>query len=106
MRRSAVAAAGVWLSVLLPIAATAQDLPPPVVREVHITGAHEISSEAIQNALRITIGEPLADAPERIADLVTRQYREEGYTFARVKSSLDAASGALTLDIDEGAIDG
>ena len=107
MRRSAVAVAvaAVWLLVL-PIAAAAQDPPPPAIRALHIAGAREISSQAIQDALRIRAGEPLVETPEHIAELVTRQYREEGYTFARVKTALDQMSGALTLDIDEGAIDG
>jgi hypothetical protein len=106
MRRSAAVVAGVWLSALLPIAAAAQDPPPPPVREIRITGARELSSQTIQDALRIKIGDPLIDTPDRIGEIVTRQYREEGYTFARVKTAFDAASGVLALDIDEGAIDG
>ena len=106
MHRSAVAVAGVWLSLLLPIAAAAQAPPPPPIRALHIAGAREISSQAIQDALRVQVGEPLVGTPEHIAEMVTRQYRDEGYLFARVKAAFDEASGTLTLDIDEGAIDG
>lgn len=105
MRRSAAVVAGVWLSVLLPMASAAQDPPPPTVRELRITGAREVSSQAIQDALRIKIGDPLMETPERVGEIVTRHYREEGYTFARVQTSFDAASGVLSLDIDEGGID-
>lgn len=108
MHRSAVsvAVAAVCLSLVLPIAAAAQDPPPPSIRALHIAGAREISAQAIQDALRIKVGEPLVETPEHIAEMVARQYREEGYTFARVKTAFDQASGTLTLDIDEGAIDG
>src|SRR3954468_3232788 len=105
MRRSAVAVAGLWLSVLVPVAA-AQDTPPTAaVREIHITGAREISSQAIQDALRVRIGEPLIDTTAHLGEIVSRQYRDEGYTFARIKTGFDAASGVLSLDIDEGVID-
>src|SRR3954464_7859332 len=106
MRRSAAVVAGFWLSVLAPMAA-AQDTPPPApVREIHVTGAREISSQAIQDALRVRIGEPLIDTTEHLGEIVSRHYRDEGYTFARVKTGFDAASGVLSFDIDEGMIDG
>src|SRR3954470_10405947 len=106
MRRSAAVVAGLWLSVLVPVAA-AQDTPPPApVREIHVTGAREISSQSIQDALRVRIGEPLIDTTEHLGEIVSRQYRDEGYTFARIKTGFDAASGVLSLDIDEGVIDG
>ena len=104
MFRPAAVVAGALLSVLVPIALAAQDLPPPSVRAIHITGAKELSPQTIQESLHVTVGEPLTDTLERIAESVTRQYREEGYTFARVRTSFDAASGALALDIDEGEI--
>jgi len=107
MLRSVVVLAGAWLSVLTPAALGAQDLPaqPPPVRAIHITGAREIAPQVIQDALRVRVGEPLAEAPERIAESVQRQYRDEGYTFARVKASFEASSGELSLDIEEGTID-
>jgi hypothetical protein len=106
MLRSAVVVAGACLQLLIPARLGAQEPPePPLLRAIHIAGAREISAHAIQEALRIKAGGPLLDAPERIADLVRRQYEDEGYTFARVKASFDAASGELTLDIEEGAID-
>lgn len=112
MLRSAVVVGGAWLSVLLPAALFGQDLPsaapqiPPVVRAINISGSGEVSPKAIQDALRVSVGEPLGDTLEHIAEAVTRQYRGEGYTFARVKTDFDAASGVLALDIDEGRIDG
>jgi hypothetical protein len=106
MFRCAVVLAGAWLSVLTPAALGAQDLPSsPPVRAIQITGAREISPQTIQEALRVRVGEPLTETPERIGESVERQYRDEGYTFARVKASFEASSGELSLDIDEGAID-
>ena len=106
MFRSAAVLAGAWLSVLTPAALGAQDLPSaPPVRAIHITGAREIASQTIQEALRVRVGEPLVDPPERIGESVERQYRDEGYKFARVKASFEASTGDLSLDIDEGTID-
>ena len=103
MFRSAAVITGACVLVLMPSALGAQDLPqPPPVREIKITGAREISPQAVREALHVAVGEPLPDTPERIGEAVTRQYREEGYTFARVKTAFDAASGRLDLDIDEG----
>jgi hypothetical protein len=106
MLRPVAVLAGACLSVLTSAALGAQDLPAsPPVRALHITGAREISSQTIQEALHVRVGEPLAETPDRIAESVQRQYRDEGYTFARVKASFEASSGELSLDIDEGTID-
>ena len=106
MFRSAAVLAGAWLSVLTPAALGAQDLPSaPPVRAIHITGAREIAPQTIQEALRVRVGERLVDTPERIGESVQRQYRDEGYKFARVKASFEASTGDLSLDIDEGTID-
>ena len=64
MLRSVVVLAGAWLSVLTPAALGAQDLPvSPPVRAIHIIGARERAPQAIQEALRIKVGQPLADTP-------------------------------------------
>ena len=104
MRRSVLALAGALLA-LVPAAVFGQDLPPPPVTGITISGARELSSQAIQEALHVRIGAPLGDTPERIAQDLARHYKDEGYTFARVKSTFDAASGVLSVDIDEGTID-
>ena len=107
MLRSVVVITGAWLSLLMmPAALGAQDLPSsPPVRAIHIAGAREISPQAIQEALHLKIGDALTETAERIGESVRRQYREEGYTFARVKTAFDATSGVLDVDIDEGVID-
>ena len=106
MFRSAALVAGVCLFVVIPSAVAAQDPPPqPLLRAITITGAREISPRTIEDWLRARVGEPLARTPERLAESVSRQYRDEGYTFARVRASFDAESGTLLLDIDEGTID-
>jgi hypothetical protein len=107
MLRSAAIVAGVWLSVLAATkgAQAAQEQPPLAVRAIQIVGARELSAQTIQESLRARVGEPLADTPEHIGEAVARLYRDEGYTFARVKASFDAPTGVLALDIDEGRID-
>ena len=106
MPRSTAVIAGACVLLMMPAALAAQNQPPgPPVREVTISGAREIAPQALRDALRVIVGEPLPDTPERLGETVARQYREEGYSFARVKTSFDAASGRLDLDIDEGVID-
>ncbi|HEV8211814.1 MAG TPA: POTRA domain-containing protein, partial [Vicinamibacterales bacterium] len=106
MFRSAALVAGVCLSLSIPAAAAAQDPPPrPPLRAITITGAREISPRTIEESLLARVGEPLTDTPERLGESVNRHYRDEGYAFARVRASFDAASGTLSLDIDEGTID-
>jgi len=81
----------------------AQDSP---VRAVTITGANELSQEAIRRASRVQIGEPLPESPDRIAEIITRRYHDDGYSFARVDAAFESATGTLTIKIDEGLIDG
>ena len=104
--------AAAWLAVFAPNALRAQDVPPraqpqaPLVRSITVTGAKEIPAAAIEDAIRVKAGEPLTDTPEHITQAIERHYRSEGYSFARVKTDYDAASGVLAIDIDEGRIDG
>jgi Surface antigen variable number repeat len=106
MLRSAALVGGVCLSVLIPSGVFAQEPPSqPPLRAITITGAREISPRTIEESLRVRVGEPLTDTPERLGEAVNRYYRDEGYTFARVKASFDATSGTLTFDIDEGTVD-
>ncbi|HEY7290934.1 MAG TPA: POTRA domain-containing protein [Vicinamibacterales bacterium] len=120
MRRGSllIAALVVWL---LPAAAYAQIPPqepgqvqpatplPPTLRDVRITGAHELQAEAVIRAGRLRVGDPLPVATDHLEDLERRvrsAYADEGYTFARVHAAFDDASGTLSLDIDEGIIGG
>jgi hypothetical protein len=80
--------------------------PAPIVRAITISGTKEISTRALQNSLGVKVGDPLADPPQQLAQRVERQYRQEGYTFARVSAEFDAASGSLALTVDEGVIGG
>jgi len=104
--------AGAWLSAIAPAVLLAQDVPlpsqqpAPIVRSITIAGTKEISTQALQNSLGVKVGEPLADPPQQLAQRVERQYRDEGYIFARVSAEFDAASGSLALTVDEGVIGG
>jgi surface antigen-like variable number repeat protein/surface antigen Omp85-like protein len=103
----------VWLAVSA-AAAAAQDPQPPapapapalMLRSITVAGAKELSPSAVRDAAGVREGEPLTITPERVADRVREAYRDEGYSFARVTTVLDAESGALDIAIDEGAIDG
>jgi hypothetical protein len=101
----AAVVAGACLSIATANPTAAQDQRPQPVGAIRITGAQEISPRTIQEALRVRIGEPLPDTPERVGEAIARQYRDEGYTFARARVTFDALSGDLVIDIDEGTID-
>ena len=115
MIRSAAAAASVSLFVLAPGAAWAQSpeqspaeqsQAAPLVRSITITGAKELGEPRARAELGAREGATLREPPEDIGRRLEEAYRDEGYTFARVAASFDRASGALTVSIDEGAIDG
>ena len=81
----------------------AQDAP---VRTILITGAKELSHDTIHRAIPVEVGVPLTESPQRVAEAVQKRYQDDGYTFARADAAFDAATGTLTLTIDEGVIDG
>ena len=103
-----------WL--VAPAAIQAQDppstvvQPAPIVREIRITGAKELSEDVVRRAAGVVVGEPLAETPtgavDRITESVQRKYRDEGYSFASAQVSFDPASGVVTIDVNEGTIDG
>jgi hypothetical protein len=98
--------------LIVPAGLLAQDLPPnaqqsaAIVRSIAIAGAKEVAEPAILDAIGVTLGQPLASPPDQVSETIRQHYRDEGYTFARVTSELDAASGVLSVTIDEGVIDG
>ena len=102
------------LAVLCTLSATAawaQDpvrpaQPQPPVREIQITGNKEVSAREVQDEVPAHVGEPLAVEADEVAHRVERLYRDEGYTFARATAAFDAATGVLTISINEGIIDG
>jgi outer membrane protein insertion porin family len=80
--------------------------PPPTVHDIQITGAKELSAQAILDELPARVDEPFATTTDQIVHAVEHQYRDEGFTFARAKADFDAASGVLKISIEEGVIDG
>lgn len=116
IRSSAALSVATLFWLVAPAAIHAQDPPPPavqpapVVRDIRVTGAKELSDDAVRRATGIRLGEPSAETAsvsvERVADAVERKYREEGFSFARAQASFDPASGVMTIDVNEGIIDG
>src|SRR5215475_8065778 len=103
MIRCTAALAGAIGCLLLPAAVFAQD-----IRDIRVTGARELGTDEVIAAARVRRGEPLPEPADNLDDLaarVVRRYRDEGFTFAKVQPTFDAATGVLTLAIDEGVID-
>jgi hypothetical protein len=89
---------------------SAQDTPAsqqtsPIVREIHVTGTKELPEAVVRRVMRVEVGEPLPDTPERLAAAVARRYEQDGYTFAHATATFDSNTGALSVAVDEGVID-
>ena len=78
---------------------------PNILKTVHIEGATVYSIEEITSRHQLIVGEPLDRAPEQIAKEVQRRYEEDGFTLATVESTVNQATGTLTIAIDEGRFD-
>ena len=83
MARAPALLAGALVLAIAP-ALHAQEPPPPQqaasVREVRIIGAEELPEAGTRAAMKIAIGEPLLDSPERVAETAERRYHAAGYT--------------------------
>ena len=112
MIRFSGALVGILICVCAPAAgqdSTSQAEAGPVVHQLRVIGARNLTPDAVREAARVRIDEPLPVPVERVDELaagVIRHYRDEGYTYANVTASFDSASGELSFDIDEGVIDG
>src|SRR5262249_41050223 len=103
--------AGALVYLCLPGRVLAQDPaePGPVIQDIRVTGARELSAGDIADAARVRIGRALPVPVDRVDDLaarVVRHYRDEGYIFADVKATFDPSAGVLAFAINEGVIDG
>ena len=86
--------------------AAAQTPPPaqpPVLSELRLEGATIYKRDDVLWLLRLREGAPLPDQPEAVAKALQDRYERDGYSEARVTSSLEG--GRLTLAVDEGRID-
>ncbi|MCA1560291.1 MAG: hypothetical protein LC753_15305 [Acidobacteria bacterium] len=89
----------------------AQDVPAkpdaaPVLEELIAKGASIFDRDDVLWLLPLRIGEQLPGTPDRVAELLQERYAHEGFEAAEVHASYDAATGRLTLDVEEGEIDG
>ena len=85
----------------------AQDtLQTAIVQSLEVAGASEQSETAVIRASGVTVYEPLGMTLDQLRARIERYYHEAGYSFARVTPTFDVATGALTLQVDEGVIDG
>ena len=76
---------------------------PPVLAELRLEGATIYKRDDVLWLLRLREGAPLPDQPEAVAKALQDRYDRDGYSEARVSSSLEG--GRLTLTVDEGRID-
>jgi hypothetical protein len=79
--------------------------PGPILKELTLQGATVFNAEDLAWLLHLRTGAPLPGPPEHVAELVKDRYERDGYTEARVDATYDAATGRLTLRVDEGRID-
>jgi outer membrane protein assembly factor BamA len=97
------AAAALAFCVSLAAGARAQDAPP-VLKAVEIDGAVLFTRADVLRTLRLRPGAPMRRAPDALAALLEDRYRVRGLPAASVRARFDAATGTLTLTVDEGRI--
>jgi outer membrane protein assembly factor BamA len=98
------------VAVLLATTLSAQDIPRqpepgPVLNELVVQGASIYTRDDVMWVLGLSLGGRLAGSPAEVAEKLRLLYEREGYTAARVEPLFDAASGRLTLTVQEGRID-
>ena len=104
--------AGLVTTLLLTLAAsTAAQEPPattqpeqPIASDIRFDGLSVYTPEQLRERHDLQAGARLPAPPADIAAAIQRQYVADGYTFAQVSASLDAA-GVLSIHVDEGEID-
>lgn len=84
--------------------APAQQPERSVLTGVRILGASIYTADELERRYGLQPGARLDEPPEEIADRIRQRYLSDGYSFADVAASVDAA-GVLTVEIDEGQID-
>jgi len=102
--------AGVLLTGSVHAAGAFQEAAPalqpeqPVLTDVRIVGASVYTAEELQRRYDIAPGMRLEQPVERVAERIQKRYARDGYSFAKVKVTLDDAK-VLTIEVDEGQID-
>jgi hypothetical protein len=88
-------------------AASQQPAPSPgqLLKDLVLEGATVFTCDDVLWLLRLEIGGPLPEAPDRIAEWLEGHYKKAGYAAATAKGEYDEPTGRLTLRVDEGRID-
>ncbi len=86
--------------------APSAEAAPAVLREIVFEGATAYSRATLLEAIRLKMGEPLKPKPESVARVLETYYHLEGYMAAHASARFDAATGVLTLQVDEGHLEG
>ena len=106
MRRVAACAVAGWLLSATPAVASQDPAPQeqPPISDVRITGASVYTPDELQRRHGLAAGTRLKGTPEVLASEIRKRYADDGYVFAEVTATFDAA-GRLDVVIDEGQID-
>jgi Omp85 superfamily domain/Surface antigen variable number repeat len=94
-------AIAVLLLALVPVAAPADE---PRIRDIQVRGAEAYDKSAVLRIIRLKPGDPLWRDAAAVAGALETRYHIQGFPAARVTGSFDAATGVLTLDVDEGRL--
>jgi len=95
-----VAALAAWAFA----AAAAPGADQPRIREIAIKGAQAYDRPAVLRIIRLKPGDTLWRDAAAVAGALEDRYHVQGYPAARVAGSFDAATGVLSLDVDEGRL--
>jgi hypothetical protein len=92
------------LAVGPPGPAAAQDAPANIVKEMVVEGVTAFDRAAVLKGARVKEGQRLRRDLDEVAAAIRTFYDARGYVAADASASFDAASGRLTLRVDEGRL--
>jgi outer membrane protein assembly factor BamA len=92
------------LAILIPALAPAARAEEPRIKDIQIRGAQAYDRAAILRIIRLKPGDALWRDAAAVAQALETRYHIQGYPAARVSGSFDAATGVLSLDVDEGRL--
>lgn len=104
MRWAGATCAALLAALLAAALAAAQEPTAAVVRSIEVHGATAYDLKSIQRILRVKPGDELRRPAAALAETLERRYHIMGFPAARVTASFDAATGALSLVVDEGRL--
>jgi hypothetical protein len=92
------------LALVIAVLAGGAGADEPRIKDIQIRGAAAYDRAAVLRIIRLKPGDALWRDAGAVAQALETRYHIQGFPAARVKGSFDAATGVLSLDVDEGRL--